>query len=70
VSRRAATPTLDPTVVVYAVPLTPNEMQLVARAVRLLIAKEGVSVAGQNVLAMLDRPLDEEELRSLGDVLV
>jgi hypothetical protein len=57
-------------IVVYAVPLTRHEAQLVARAVKQLMANEGVSAAGQNILAMLDRPLDEEELRSLVDVLV
>jgi hypothetical protein len=31
-SRRAGTPTLDPTIVVYAVPLTRHEAQMVARA--------------------------------------
>jgi hypothetical protein len=63
-------PTLDPTVVVYVLPLTRHGAQLVARAVRQLMKDEGVSVPARDVLAMLERPLEKEELRSLVDVLV
>jgi hypothetical protein len=69
-SRQPGTPTLDPTVVVYLLPLTSHEAQLVARAVGQLMANEGESVAGRNVVAMLKQPLDKEALRSLVDVLV
>jgi hypothetical protein len=58
-TRRAGTPTtVDPTIIVRVLPLTPNEAQLVARAVKQLMATEGESGAGRDVLAMLKRPLE------------
>jgi hypothetical protein len=69
-TRQPGTPTLDPTIVVYLLPLTSHESQVVARAVRQLMANEGESVPARNVLAMLRQPLDKEALRSLVDVLV
>jgi hypothetical protein len=58
------TPTLDPTVAIVVLPLTRHEAQLVARAVKALMATEGASVTPEDVLAMLERPLHREELRS------
>jgi hypothetical protein len=58
-TRRAGSPTtFDATIIVRVLPLTPNEAQLVARAVKQLMATEGESVAGRDVLAMLKRPLE------------
>jgi hypothetical protein len=59
---------------VYVLPLTASERDLVRRAIRLFldaeVATDWQDQQARSVLAMLERPLDKEELRSLVYVLV